>query len=65
MKLIQLTETIEAQLIGDTVYIYSDGEPEVLYIDEIEQSKDAERLIISELEFLNSASLSSVSNFEF
>lgn len=68
MKIIHINASVEAQIINDTVYIYSDGEPEVLYMNSsIEDIKDEEahRLIVAELEFLNSASLSSASNFEF
>jgi hypothetical protein len=67
MKIIQLSSSIEAQIIGNAVYVYSDGQPEVLHIDGIENNEEdeAHRLIVAELEFLNSASLSSASNFEF
>ena len=51
--------TIECQLINNQVYLYSqDSDSEVLNIQGIEENENAEEIIISEIEALNSSSFS-------
>jgi len=56
MKIISIN-SIECQLIGDQAYLYTeDGDSEVFNIKGIEFAENAEDIIISELEALNSSS---------
>lgn len=59
MKLITITDEIEAQLIGSQAFIYIDSSSEVLNIENIEFAKEPKSLIVSELEFNSRCSFSS------
>jgi len=64
MVLIYIKEKeLEAHLIGNQAFIYKDGASEVLNIDGIEESENAEELIISELELIEDSSFSNSSSF--
>ena len=62
MKTIFIEElNIEAQLIGNSAYLYSDNYSDVIHIDEVEDREDAKELIVRELEFQDNSSFSSAS----
>lgn len=60
MKILEFGN-IEAHLQGNQAFIYAGDASDVLYIDEVENktAEEAEALIISELEYKNSTTLSS------
>jgi hypothetical protein len=59
MKVITITDEIEAQLIGSQAFIYVDCSSEVLNIENIEFAQEPKSLIISEMKFNSRCSFSS------
>ena len=64
MRILQLHD-LEIHLQGDQAFIYSENESDVLNIESIEFSEEAERLIIEELRQKNRSSLMDDLNLSF
>ena len=57
MKIL-LIEGVEAQLLGDQAFLYFETSSEVLNIEGIEHSDNAEEIILKELELLGESKFS-------
>ncbi|WP_428739188.1 hypothetical protein [Sulfurimonas sp.] len=64
MRFLQIND-LEIHLQGDQAFLYSESDSDVLNIENIEFSEEAENLILEELRLKNKTSLMDNLNFSF
>lgn len=64
MKVVKITDEVEAHLLNSQAFIYTDGKSDVLNIEGIEQNPNAKEIVQRELVLANNTSFSNTVSFE-